>query len=344
VRDLSDGALWLAGPAGIGKSNLMASLMRSLAERAPEGTWVLPFRFRAGDDRCGRSAFLAFLRERLQASDALAPEPTGDDTAPADDGDRGETQKTPKKSPAKDALAFDPVQQVRDLLARLRPDRRVLLVLVGLDEIAERDPRFVDDVLFRLRVDRVILVAAGRAERGLPEAFRRIGAREPFPDGLPRMSHDDVLALLLLHTGPARRRLLARDVEAPDGVRNAFIARVAERSEGLPIYVNHVIGDLNAGRLDPEHPDALPAGLHAYHDELLRRAAIGDLQTITTPTLVLLALSHEPLTVAEIAALLVRSRRLETADAPLIERARRATRWRCTCTAAVCDTCSTRTA
>ncbi len=332
VRALETGTLWVGGPAGIGKSNLLAAAMEELVGQPPAGTLVLPYRFRAGDARCGRAPFLVYLRERLEASDCLAPE-AGDgdeDGSVGGESESGEGPARPSKKSggasgkesAKQANAMvDPVQEVRCLFARVLPERRVLLVLDGLDEIAERDARFAEDVLLRLRADRVGIVGAGRPERGLPELFARIGAAEPFPKGLPPMSELDVRALLLERTSTARKGLLGRDKESAAGVRNAFIERVTKQSEGLPIYVNYVVGDLNAGKLNPEHADALPASLHAYHDELLRRAAIGDLQAVTTPVLVLLALALEPLTVEETAALLVRRGVLSSPDAALVERA-----------------------
>jgi hypothetical protein len=308
---LTEGALWVAGPAGIGKSNLLAALTEGLRDHPPEGAVVLPYRFRAGDDRCGRSPFLTYLREQLALRDALEPERE----ASSDDAGEGKAAKAATQA------ATDPVEEVRALFARLRPGLRLLLVLDGLDEVVERDARFVEDVLFRLRMERVAMVAAGRPERGLPQAFARVGAVVPFPEGLPAMSLDDLRALLLERTGTARKRLLSTDTESAGAVRNAFIEKVAQRSEGLPLYVNYVVGDLNAGKLSPEHADGLPASLHAYHEELLQRAAIGDLQAVTTPLLVLLALSHEPLTVDEQAALLVRAGRLGTANTALVEQA-----------------------
>jgi WD40 repeat protein len=302
IAQLERGCLWVGGPAGIGKSNLMAAAMEHLLDNPTADRLVLPYRFRAGDDRCGRSPFLAFLRERLEKSEWVVE-------LVAKEGEERKTSPT-----------ADPVSEVRQLLERLRDGARVLLLLDGLDEMAERDPTFLGGVLQPLVLDTVLVVGAGRSERGIPEWFRRRGAVEPFAHGLPPMSEDDVRALLLERTGPVRKRLLVRDKESGATLHNAFIARVAKRSEGLPIYVNYVIGDLNTGKLGPENIDALPESLHAYHDELLRRASVGDLQAVTTPLLVLLALANEPLTPVELATLLKRRGVLETADIELVER------------------------
>jgi len=300
IAQLERGCLWVGGPAGIGKSNLMAAAMEHLLDNPTADRLVLPYRFRAGDDRCGRSPFLAFLRERLEKSEWVV------ELVAKEGEERGNTPTT------------DPVSEVRQLLERLRDGARVLFLLDGLDEMAERDPTFLGGVLQPLMLDTVLVVGAGRSERGIPEWFRRRGAVEPFAHGLPPMSEDDVRALLLERTGPVRKRLLVRDKESGATLHNAFITRVAQRSEGLPIYVNYVIGDLNAGKLGPENIDALPESLHAYHDELLRRASVGDLQAVTTPLLVLLALANEPLNSAELAALLKRRGVLESADIELV--------------------------
>ncbi len=299
VQGMDGGFLWVSGAAGMGKSNLMAALMEELLDAAPSRRLVLAYRFRAGDDRCGRGPFLAFVHERLASSGLLHP-----DEAPATAARTGD----------------DPVSDLCRGLGRLRDDARVVLLVDGLDELVERDARFVQDVLLPLGLPRVSVVAAGRPERGLPEAFAAVGAVTPFPEGLPPMGDDDVRALLLERTGPVRRRLLARDRETAEGIQNAFIARVTRESGGLPIYVNYVVGDLNAGRLHPEAPDALPNGLHAYHEELLRRASVGDLQAVTTPVLVLLALAQEPLGISTIAALLARWGVLERPDPAIVER------------------------
>jgi WD40 repeat protein len=311
ARAIDGQAIWVSGPAGIGKSNLLAALMEELLDHPSPNTLALPYRFRAGDRRCGRSPFLAYVRERLLPSEALDSKGQPDDQKDLNVSDKGD------RSPSDNEHA----QEVRALFAQISADWKVVLVLDGVDEVAEHDPGFVDDLLLWTRGTRVHVVAAGRPERGVPQAFLRAGAVEPFPKGLPPLREQDVRALLLERTGPVRKRLLARDRERGSQVHNNFIERVVELSAGLAIYVNYVVGDLNSGRISPEHPEALPASLHAYHDELLRRAAVGDLQAVTTPLLVLLALAHEPLTASVAAALLVRRGVIVDAGASLVERA-----------------------
>jgi WD40 repeat protein len=294
IRSMSHRLLWCAGPAGVGKSNLMASVSEAFVDHPPDNTIVLPYRFRAGDRRCGRAPFIEFVRERLDA------------------------RWGPAASVSEDR---DPISNLRRAVDRIPSESRLLLLIDGLDEVSGQDDSFVGDVISSLIAPRVTIVCAGRPERNLPQSMRRLGAHEAFPDGLPPMAEDDIRALLLERIGPGRKRLLARDVESEGTLRNRFIELVTQRSDGLPIYVNYAIGDLNSGRLSPEHPEQLPRSVNAYHEELLRRAAIGDLQAIATPVLCLLALAFEPLTVTEIASLMVRCGRLTNMRIELVERA-----------------------
>ena len=261
---------------------------------------VLPYRFRAGDSRNDRPTFVRWAIERLEAWDGLAP---------AKDG----------TEPPETAL---PQKRLAWMLERVVEKRQVLFVLDGLDEIAERDRTFVPDVVRGLPGRRVAWVCAGRPERGLAELFG--DAQQPFPEGLPRMSEQDVrraLLLVRLSRGRARDRLLSRDEERGGRVHNAFLERLAERSEGMPVYLNHALGDLQSGRLTPDQEAQLPKGLAEYHERLLERCAVGDLQATVTPLVVLLALSEEPLGVPACAALLVRLSVHPTPEHALVEQA-----------------------
>ena len=157
-----------------------------------------------------------------------------------------------------------------------------------------------------LRHRGVVWLCAGRPERGLPEAFEKANAHLPFPEGLPLMSESDIREMLLEKSGPLRKKLLRGDREAGERVVNPFIEKVAKFAEGLPIYVKYVVGDVLAGRISPDEWAHLPPSLAKYHEELLRRCAVGDLHAVVTPLVATLAVAEEPLTKEELTALLAR--------------------------------------
>lgn len=276
------GVWWLSGAAGMGKSTLMAALACRLMEEAAADETVLAYRFRAGDQtRCNRDALAQFLVERLQAAGVLRE----------DFEDKSDTKAE---------------KRLEQLFNALRLDRKVLLLLDGLDEVARGDASFAKDIPLALRVPRLRCLCAGRPESGLPEQMRMGAAISLFPEGLPPMRREEIRGMLLDKIGPLRKKLLRQDQEQGGDVVNPFIEGVCERAQGLPIYVKYVIGDVLAGRyrvLDGE--ETLPESLHAYHEELLRRLGIGDLQMILTPLAAILACALEPLTTEQLEAILV---------------------------------------
>ncbi|MDS4021649.1 MAG: NACHT domain-containing protein [Candidatus Competibacter sp.] len=276
----SEGVIWVAGTAGIGKSSLLARVARDKLEAPPANTLVLPYWFDAGDERCQRETFLRFALERLR--DWLR-------IAPPEDG-----EESPK-----------PLQQLRDVLQKL-DGRRVLFVLDGLDEITERDPHFARDVPLDLRLPGVVWLCAGRPERDLPQLFRPEIAHHPFPDGLPPMREGDIREMLLDSlTGELRKRLVGQDRERGDQVINPFIDSVAKAAHGLPLYVRYVINDIWAGRYRMlDAGERLPPSLNAYHEDHLRRCSVSSLHQILTPMVALLAVVYDEPTVDILAALL----------------------------------------
>ena len=249
---------------------------------------ILAYQFRVGDDRCSRDAFLRFAIERLQAGMA-------DHAAPEED----------------DADAQERLTLIDRFKARLRTvarHRRVVVVLDGLDEVAERDATFAAQVPLAHAVPGVTWLCVGRPERSLPEVFQHAAAREPFPGGLPPMRDGDVRTMLLEKVGPLRTRLLKGDRDAGEAVVNPFITRVAANAHGLPLYVTYVVGDVLAGKIAPDAVGAaaLPPSLAAYHERLLERCEVGDLRQVLPPLVGTLAVAREPLTGAALADLLAR--------------------------------------
>ena len=308
LRSMDRGYLWIGGPAGIGKSNLMCCAMEALLDDPPENILVLPYLFRAGDDRCGKESFLRFVRERLEKSELLVPAETS-----SEEKEEGSQNKK---------IPDNPIKELRDLFSRLQEGKKVLLLLDGLDEIAERSPRFVEDIIFGIfsDLDKFLLAGAARPDFGIPESFLSCGALDPFPKGLPSMGENDARAFLLERAGNIRKRMLGMDKEKGEEVTNRFFAKVAERSDGLPIYLNCLLHDLHQGKISPENPDSLPRGIHAYHEELLQRHSLGDFQAVATPSLVILAMAHEPLTTVELTVFLKRMNRIGTENLELINR------------------------
>ncbi len=270
------GVARVTGPAGIGKSFLVARLaMDADATERP----VLAWRFRAGDPRCGREPFLRFACEHL-----------------------AELRGAPAPSPRRSLI---------DQLLELLAERPVLFVLDGVDEVAAVDDSFAGDVVARLG-EHARVICALRPDPALEGA---LGGEPVFPGGLPGLGAADVRAMLLAKIGPLSRKLVAGDRDADDAAVNPFVDRVVEAAAGLPIYVAYVIGDILSGRLtDFDDRVSLPPSLDAYHAELLRGCAVGSVHQALTPLMCALALAEAPLTAGTLAALLA-ARRAVTADA-----------------------------
>lgn len=291
------GVHWIPGPAGAGKSMVLAAAVAEALDRAPPRTSILAYRFRAGDPRCSRSEFLRFAIERV---DPLVP------------------------SRVRGAGVAD-LATLRHRLLHLR-DARVVFALDGMDEIAERDPTFARQVVWGLAaVDGVTWVCAGRSERGLGEDFAN--ASSPF-DGrsLPPMSDADVRAMILERLGRARARIVANDKDRGGRVTNAFVDAICERAAGVPIYVRYVIADLLGRRIRPEPGSVpeLPASLAEYHQRVVERIGVGSLALIATPIVMTLGLAREPLSPVEIEAILGEGWQLlsgESDPAALVHRA-----------------------
>ncbi|MCI0148162.1 NACHT domain-containing protein [Paraburkholderia sediminicola] len=286
--------MWLYGPSGIGKSMLMARLMVDLVAEANERTMegseepllVLPYRFRAGHEDCRTSTFLVYLRERLAEAAAGTPA-------------------------AAEASGLDDRRAVARLLPAAEQRMRVLIAVDGLDEIAVVEPEFISVDLSALLAAGGHWLYSGRPDGALPDTMHRLGAVEPLPGGLAGMTVDDIRAKLLEKVGPLARKLLAADHEGSDGGRlvNGFVDVVARKADGLPLYVDYVVGDILSNRLrflDGRDAEGLPPSLTAYYEDLVRRCAVGDDHVLATFVLCCLAQAHEALSEDMLAGLLGR--------------------------------------
>ena len=282
IKSLNEGVIWLTGTAGIGKSFLSARLMRDLEENNQNtNTLILSYRFKIGDNtRCNREAFSEFIKERLMSSDFL------------------DIEKLNEKGTALDKL--------KSCFDNLKKEKKVIILLDGMDEINIRDKEFTNDIPISLNYSNITWVCFGRPEPSLEDLFKLKGATMPFPEGLPPMSSNDIRGMIIEKIGPLKKKLLSNDKEANEIIVNPFIDLVVNKAEGLPLYVKYVIGDVLANRyrvLDGE--EILPDSLHAYHEKLLNGLGISDLKFILTPLAALLAVAFEPLSISEIKSIFV---------------------------------------
>ena len=283
---------WIAGGPGAGKSMLMATLAATYHQPRHRGLFY--HRFRAGDARNSRRAFLRHLQAALWAWEPLATA-TG---APSEDAGAGQALE-------------DDVRSRLAAIAQLEPPdpqapRRAFWILAdGLDEVVSGDPT-LQSLLRDLAVPGTVWLVAGRPEHGIGQALSQTGCEALFSEGLPPMSAVDIRAMLLQGLGPAKYGLLRRDEDVGDDVRNAFIDCVVDRAHGLPLYVHLLLEDLRSGRLGVGDEGRLPDGLTAYYTDLVRRMGIGTVTADLTLIVALLARSEEPVDTMGLSVLLAR--------------------------------------
>ena len=300
IRERKNGVLWIDGLPGMGKSALMAKVYMELIENLPvPNQTVLPYRFRANDqDRCNRKSFAQFLIERLVDAEAL----------------RDVFEDQPKEKAEK---------RLKSALGLLKDDQTLVLLLDGLDEIANSDQGFAEEIPLALRFSNVLWVCSGRPEPTIEEPMHRLGGEQVFPEGLPPMNENDVRAMFMEKLGPLqRKKLIVNERDGEDGAESPFVHLVTERAGGLPLYVVYAIGDVLNGTyrvLDGE--ENLPPSLDAYHAKLIERLGIGALAEILTPLAAGLAVAREPLSEREIFQLLLFMNRMEKDEEELVDRA-----------------------
>ena len=299
------GIVFVSGPAGIGKSSLVArvaeDLRAEIAERAQlkqSKEFLLAYRFIDRDRGCAPIPFLLWLIERLTAAKGAAVKAGSDQT----------------------------IEALRDTGLRLLADPgfdRIILVLDGLDEMARREKRFIADLIGRLgKIDRLLVVASSRPQAAIDDAMKAAEAVVLWPGGLPEMSPVELRAMLVALLPRAARKLVQDDRAEGNAVRNDFIAALVARAKGLPLYVRMAVQathakDFTLDRL--KNPDWLPDRVVEFFDRLVDRGTLRtDVDHLAPIVGCLLALAKEPLSADEIGALL--SRDLTPRRAELIRR------------------------
>jgi DNA polymerase III delta prime subunit len=266
IKRTSKGVLWISGKPGVGKSALMAELMRDYIGQTQHYI-VIPYFFRSGQAGCSTMDFLATALKRLEAK----------------------LKRTIEPAPHLPDRQKQLVEALEEVVSKT--SKKVLFLVDGLDEIYRQEREFLNVPFMTIR-ERIVWVCAGRSEGDLEEVLRSRGAEWVFPEGLPRLDEQATRAMLIEHLGRLKYALFERD----EGERNRFIEAVADKSEGLPLYVRMVIEDLKAERLTVWDEDKLPEGLVAYYERLLERLRVSDVGTVLTPLFCLLAWAKEAVT------------------------------------------------
>jgi DNA polymerase III delta prime subunit len=268
IKRTNKGVLWISGKPGVGKSALMAKLMRDYIGQTQHYI-VIPYFFRYGQAGCSTMDFLATALKRLKAelNREIEPEP---------------------RLPDRQKQLVEALEE-----AVSETGKKVLFLVDGLDEIYRQEREFLNVPFMTMTVkDRIVWVCAGRSEGDLGEILISRGAEYVFPEGLPPLDEQATRAMLVEHLGRLKYDLFKRD----DGERNRFIEAVADKSKGLPLYVRMVIEDLKAGQLTVWDEKKLPEGLKKYYEWLLERLRVHDIGTVLTPLVCLLAWAKEPIT------------------------------------------------
>lgn len=181
--------------------------------------------------------------------------------------------------------------------ARLDRGDALVLVVDGLDEadpVAEGLP-FGLPTLLPPRVYVVATYRTGSTPRHVePSKTVRIGQ-----DDAGNVSDIRAYLSAAASSEPLNGRLSAAGMSSA-----AFTALLAERSEGVWVYLRYVLAELRDGTRSPGSVTDLPAGLGAYYAEQLGRwRRDADWASGLLPLLVTLGVAGEPLTAATLAEL-----------------------------------------
>jgi hypothetical protein len=278
----------ILGQPGMGKTAFAARLGVEIKKRHKD--WLcLRYFFKIEDDRCSTRKFMVGVLRQLQL----------------DGGARVDL-------PADEIEARITFVNALETFSRghLGPGKRhprLVLLVDGLDEIAQRDPKFFD--LIRGRpIDKIVWLCLARPEtavlEGLPEpAVERLFTDPAQPDepGLPALDRQAVRRFLMDELGRRRYELLEEETDAG---ASHFLDALAETSRSLPLYLSLLAGDMRRGEFDPKHPENLPVNLDAYYDRLMDRLGLDAARKVLPDVIALLAVSRTPLTVGMLGNLL----------------------------------------
>ncbi|MEA3277388.1 MAG: ATP-binding protein, partial [Pseudomonadota bacterium] len=295
--------LWLGGRPGIGKSALLAKVAALCAEEGQ--ALVIPWRFKAQDIHGTNPD--QFYRHAIARLSAAAITGLG------------------KLKPAQDANGrMSQFGELLDQIATLElsdkePPSFLLFVIDAMDEAAIIDPDFVQRPLSYRRRN-VVWLCSGRAE-GTDTLSAKSGPIFSDSDGmLPPMSETDIRSMLLSRLGSLGPEIASWDQDDGDGVSNRLAKQISQHGEGLPLYVDLVVKDLQTGKLEPWSVERrLPRSLEDYYRDLLERQGMGKAPIVKTRIMTLAAVSYAPITKDLLVAAFTRSMTIEPEEAGIVD-------------------------
>jgi NACHT domain len=241
VRKSSKGFLSVQGNPGIGKSALIAQFFKDLAKEGVTGLQTVAYFINRGTAQARAEQMLTYL---LKKTDELFKEGRG--------------------ILAEGNTLWDMQTQLEAkwrLWGELVVDKRILFLIDGLDEGVEGD---ILRHLPKVNFEGILFIYGSR-----PDGHPDLGK---FWTELPVTDH----RRLLLH-GLGKEDIRALIYEVADkyaiGRESDWIDRLAERSEGNPLYLKLLCNAIENGSIAPNDMQALPKEINSYYEAILSRYA-----------------------------------------------------------------------
>ena len=206
-------------------------------------------------------------------------------------------------APIRPNFRQDLLKQAADRRDRDKPDEKIALVVDALDEagpsLAGQNvlglPRVLPRGVYLVVSQRPVEVSLATKA---PRQVERIGAQS-------EENRKDIRVFLEAAADwPGIGK--AREESDPPVSKESFVATLFDKSQGLWIYLKHVLDEIEAGRRSPLKLDQLPQDLWQYYAEFWKEwkeTHQDDWETRDLPLLTTLAAAQESLTLEELISL-----------------------------------------
>jgi hypothetical protein len=284
----STGVALILGQPGMGKTAFAARLSVEVKKQHKEWLCLRHF-FKIDDDRCSTRKFMVGVLLQLQLAGGARIE------LPADDIEARVAFVNALETFSCDHLGSD------------KGHLRLVLLLDGMDEIAQRDPKFFE-IIRGCQIDKIAWLCLARPEPAVLEGLPESAAERLFPSpahpnqpGLPPLDRQAVRQYLMEELGRCRYALL--EEETDEGASH-FLDALSDSARCLPLYLYLLAEDMRRGEFDPKHPEKLPENLDAYYDRLMDRLGLDAARKVLPDVIALLAVARTPLTIGMLGNLL----------------------------------------